>query len=151
MAKYLGVSLGEVMAVGDGKNDISLLSVAGLGIAMGNASDELKGIADHVTLDVDEHFHFWRVADIQRPHRLVLESRMKAPGEALMVLQLTPQSGTTELVLQSLFLSRGLSGIGYWYGLYPAHRRVFRDMLNGIARACGSAVLIGPERIDVPS
>jgi hypothetical protein len=41
--------------MGDGKNDISLLSTAGLGIAMGNASDELKKIADHITLNVEEH------------------------------------------------------------------------------------------------
>ena len=39
LAAYLGMSLAEVMAVGDGKNDISLLSTAGLGIAMGNAHE----------------------------------------------------------------------------------------------------------------
>jgi Cof subfamily protein (haloacid dehalogenase superfamily) len=55
LASHLGVSLAEVMAVGDGKNDISLLSKAGLAIAMGNAHDELKKVADHITLDVEEH------------------------------------------------------------------------------------------------
>ena len=53
LASHLGISLAEVVAVGDGTNDISLLSAAGLAIAMGNARDELKAIADHVTLDVD--------------------------------------------------------------------------------------------------
>ena len=53
LASYLGIPLAEVMAIGDGINDIPLLSVAGLAIAMGNASDEVKAVADYVTLDVD--------------------------------------------------------------------------------------------------
>ena len=55
LADHLKVSLDEVVAVGDWVNDISLLSTAGLGIAMGNAHDDLKAMADHVTLSVDEH------------------------------------------------------------------------------------------------
>jgi Cof subfamily protein (haloacid dehalogenase superfamily) len=55
LSSHLEVSLDEVMAVGDWVNDISLLSTAGFGIAMGNAHDELKAIADHITLSVDEH------------------------------------------------------------------------------------------------
>ena len=53
LASHLGVSLAEVIAVGDGTNDISLLVSAGLAIAMGNAPDEVKAVADYVTLDVD--------------------------------------------------------------------------------------------------
>ena len=53
LASYLGISLAEVMAIGDGINDIPLLSVAGLAIAMGNAPDEVKAVADYITLDVD--------------------------------------------------------------------------------------------------
>ena len=45
----------EIVAVGDGTNDISLLDSAGLGIAMGDAPDELKAVADYVTLDVDHN------------------------------------------------------------------------------------------------
>jgi Cof subfamily protein (haloacid dehalogenase superfamily) len=51
---HLGISPEEAMAVGDGTNDISLLSRAGLAVAMGNAPDEVKAVADHVTLDVDQ-------------------------------------------------------------------------------------------------
>jgi len=53
LASHLGVSLDEVMAIGDGTNDIPLLTMAGLAIAMGNAPDELKAVADHITLDID--------------------------------------------------------------------------------------------------
>ena len=47
------ISMNEIMATGDGANDISLLSSVGLAIAMGNAPDEVKAVADYVTLDVD--------------------------------------------------------------------------------------------------
>ena len=53
LASYLGIALAEVMAIGDGTNDIPLLSLAGLAVVMGNAPDEVKEVADYVTLDVD--------------------------------------------------------------------------------------------------
>jgi len=53
LASHLGIALAEVIAIGDGNNDISLLSSAGLGIAMGNATDEVKEVAGYVTLDVE--------------------------------------------------------------------------------------------------
>ena len=40
----------EVLAIGDNHNDIEMLRYAGLGIAMGNAHDEVKRVADYVTL-----------------------------------------------------------------------------------------------------
>jgi hypothetical protein len=55
LASHLGVSLGEVMAVGDGTNDIPPLSLVGLAVAMNNAPDEVKAVAHHITLDVDHN------------------------------------------------------------------------------------------------
>ena len=55
LVEHLGIGLDDVMAIGDGHNDVSLLSTAGLGIAMGNALDELKEVADHITLDIDDN------------------------------------------------------------------------------------------------
>jgi Cof subfamily protein (haloacid dehalogenase superfamily) len=55
LASHLGVSLDEVMAVGDGTNDIPLLTSAGLAVAMGDAPDEVKAVADYVTLDIDHN------------------------------------------------------------------------------------------------
>ena len=52
-AKYYGIALSETMAFGDGGNDIPMLRVAGVGVAMGNASDIVKREADYVTLTVD--------------------------------------------------------------------------------------------------
>jgi Cof subfamily protein (haloacid dehalogenase superfamily) len=53
LASFLGIELSEVIAIGNGDNDVSLLSTAGLGIAMGNSPDGLKAVADHVVPDVE--------------------------------------------------------------------------------------------------
>ena len=55
LASHLGVSLDEVMAVGDGTNDIPLLASAGLAVAMGDAPDQVKALADYITLDIDHN------------------------------------------------------------------------------------------------
>jgi len=55
LASFLGIPLTEVIAIGDETNDIPLLSSAGLAIAMDNAPDELKAVADYVTLDIDHN------------------------------------------------------------------------------------------------
>jgi Cof subfamily protein (haloacid dehalogenase superfamily) len=54
MSDYFGFSKEEVMAIGDGGNDITMIKYAGVGVAMGNASAEVKQIADYVTATVDE-------------------------------------------------------------------------------------------------
>ena len=41
------------MAIGDNNNDLGTIEFAGLGIAMGNASDDVKRAADHITSDND--------------------------------------------------------------------------------------------------
>ena len=53
LISFMGISMSEVMAIGDGSNDASLFSRVGLAVAMGDASDELKDMAHHVTLDAD--------------------------------------------------------------------------------------------------
>lgn len=53
--EYYGYDISEVMAFGDGGNDISMLRHAGIGIAMGNANDDVKAAADIVTTSVDDN------------------------------------------------------------------------------------------------
>ncbi|ALP35632.1 phosphatase [Paenibacillus sp. IHB B 3084] len=50
LADHLGISMEEVAAVGDSYNDISMLTMAGKGIAMGNAKDDIKAVCSEVTL-----------------------------------------------------------------------------------------------------
>ena len=51
--KSYHISLEETMAFGDGHNDIDMLKLVNIGVAMGNAKDEVKEAADEVTDDID--------------------------------------------------------------------------------------------------
>jgi Cof subfamily protein (haloacid dehalogenase superfamily) len=52
LTEYRGLKKKEVLAIGDGLNDIPLFEAAGTKVAMGNAYDVLKALADDITLDV---------------------------------------------------------------------------------------------------
>ncbi len=52
--KPLGYKQEEMIAFGDGQNDASMVNYAGIGVAMANAVDELKAIAQDITLSNDE-------------------------------------------------------------------------------------------------
>ncbi len=54
VAAELGVVPADVLAIGDGRNDLEMLEWAGRGVAMGQAPDEVKAVADAVTGRWDE-------------------------------------------------------------------------------------------------
>ncbi len=53
MEQY-GLGRDEVMAVGDGENDMPMLELAGVAVAMGNGEDQVKAMAHYVTGTVEE-------------------------------------------------------------------------------------------------
>lgn len=55
LREYWGLKKEEIMAIGDQNNDIELLKAGGIGVAMGNATDELKAVADYVTDTVNNN------------------------------------------------------------------------------------------------
>lgn len=55
VAKLLDIQTHDIIGVGDGYNDFPLLMACGLKVAMGNAVDEIKAIADYVAPNVEEN------------------------------------------------------------------------------------------------
>ena len=53
LCKFLKIDISETVAVGDAPNDLEILQTAGVAAVMGNASAEIKKIADFVTADND--------------------------------------------------------------------------------------------------
>ena len=49
LAEMFEIPIEETMAVGDSQNDMDIMQAAGIGVAMENATDEVKAIADFVT------------------------------------------------------------------------------------------------------
>ncbi|QKY69972.1 Cof-type HAD-IIB family hydrolase [Lentibacillus sp. CBA3610] len=49
VCEELGITMANVMAAGDSLNDIKMIQEAGVGIAMGNAQEAIKNVADYVT------------------------------------------------------------------------------------------------------
>lgn len=54
LAKHLGVKQEEVITLGDAENDTHMIEYAGLGVAMGNATNEIKEISNYIT-DTNEN------------------------------------------------------------------------------------------------
>lgn len=54
LVELMGYTVNEVVACGDGNNDASMIEVAGIGVAMDNATSYLKSLADEITLSNDE-------------------------------------------------------------------------------------------------
>ncbi len=54
LTEYLGFTIKEVIAFGDGENDTEMIKEVGLGVAMDNATEQLKKIADDTTISVEK-------------------------------------------------------------------------------------------------
>ena len=127
----------------------------------GNFLWQLRGVMDrlmggvglrrgrrHPTdIGVGDVLDFWRVLEIDPPKKLVLIAEMKTPGEALLDFQTTALAGgQVEFRMLSRFLPKGLSGIFYWYALYPFHEWIFYGMLKSIAKSIHKPITMGPQR-----
>lgn len=54
LSKYLGIDMKNTIAFGDSMNDLDIIKEAGVGIAMGNASEKVKEVADYITDAIDK-------------------------------------------------------------------------------------------------
>lgn len=55
LGAYYGLTREEMIAIGDGQNDLSMIKYAGLGVAMANAAPNIQQAADYVTSSNDEN------------------------------------------------------------------------------------------------
>lgn len=54
LAEHLGLDMSQTMGFGDGENDLTMMQMSGIGVAMGNGVDCVKEAADYVTDTNDE-------------------------------------------------------------------------------------------------
>lgn len=54
LGRILGITPDQIMACGDGGNDRAMIQMAGLGVAMANANEEVKAVADYITKSNNE-------------------------------------------------------------------------------------------------
>lgn len=108
----------------------------------------LRGVADRLVggpgfrrgrrhpdeLRVGAALDFWRVEAVEPGRLLRLRAEMKLPGKAWLEFQALPRSAGQTLLTQTAYLApKGLSGLAYWYGLYPFHDAIFSNMARAIA------------------
>lgn len=94
-----------------------------------------RGRRHPVELRAGEALDFWRVEAFEPGRRLRLLAEMKLPGRAWLEFSVEPDGTGSFITQTAIFDPRGLSGLAYWYGLWPVHRLVFAGMLRGLASA----------------
>ncbi len=67
LCERLGIGQEEVIAFGDGGNDVEMLRYAGLGVAMGNATETVKASSDMVCPSVEDEGIGWTVGRLNLP------------------------------------------------------------------------------------
>ncbi|MDX1416367.1 MAG: DUF2867 domain-containing protein, partial [Candidatus Promineifilaceae bacterium] len=81
-----------------------------------------------------EVLDFWRVEKVEPGRLLRLRAEMKLPGRGWLQFEVREgKQGHSRLVQTAYFASKGLSGLMYWYLLYPVHALIFSRMIKEIA------------------
>ena len=77
---------------------------------------------------------FWRVEAVEPGRLLRLRAEMKVPGRAWLQFEAVPgEEGRSLLIQTAFFEPHGVSGLAYWYVLYPIHQLIFSGMARSIA------------------
>jgi uncharacterized protein YbjT (DUF2867 family) len=100
--------------------------VGGVGMRLGRRD------AAHVR--VGDAVDFWRVEEVRAPSLLRLRAEMRVPGRAWLQYEVSAAPGGSRIVQTAFFEPKGVSGLAYWYVLYPAHAVIFRGMVRELAR-----------------
>jgi uncharacterized protein YbjT (DUF2867 family) len=92
-----------------------------------------RGRRDPATLRVGDALDFWRVEKLVGDRKLVLRAEMKVPGRAWLQFEVQPAGDQQRLIQTAYFAPKGLSGLLYWYLLYPIHRRIFSGLIDRVS------------------
>ena len=103
------------------------LLVGGVGMRRGRLDPERPTVG--ATLD------FWRVEAFEPDHLLRLAAEMKVPGKAWLEFEVQGDTSVSTIRQTAIFDPVGLSGLLYWYLLFPLHQFIFAGMLRGIVAA----------------
>lgn len=100
------------------------LLVGGVGMRRGRLDPELPSVGG--TLD------FWRVEAFEPDRLLRLSAEMKLPGKAWLEFEVQGDASGSTIRQTAIFDPIGLSGLLYWYVLFPVHQLIFAGMLRRI-------------------
>jgi uncharacterized protein YbjT (DUF2867 family) len=92
-----------------------------------------RGRRDPHTLVAGDALDFWRVESFEPNCRLSLVAEMKVPGRAWLQFEVESNDRGSVIRQTAIFDPAGLSGLIYWYALYPIHYCIFQGMLHQIA------------------
>jgi uncharacterized protein YbjT (DUF2867 family) len=94
-----------------------------------------RGRRDPNYLVPGDALDWWRVEAVQPNALLRLRAEMKLPGRGWLEFSVEPHGKERARLSQTAYFHpTGLSGVVYWYGLYPIHRLIFSGMLAAIVR-----------------
>ncbi len=81
-----------------------------------------------------ESLDFWRV-EVLEPNRLMrLRAEMRVPGDAWLQFESVPQEdGKTLLTVNAYFDVHGVTGMVYWYAMFPFHKFIFDGLTRHLA------------------
>ncbi len=100
--------------------------VGGVGLRRGRRHPDDVRVGDAID--------FWRVERVEQDQLLRLRAEMKVPGDAWLQFETSPTAGGQTLMRQTAyFVPKGLSGLLYWYALYPIHRVIFSGLIQKVA------------------
>jgi tryptophan-rich sensory protein/uncharacterized protein YbjT (DUF2867 family) len=108
------------------------LLVGGVGLRRGRRNATALRVGDSVDC--------WRVESLEPNRRLRLFAEMRLPGRAWLQFEVEPTSNGSLIRQTAIFDPVGLTGLAYWYAIYPLHEFVFGGMLNGIADATRTSI-----------
>jgi|RhiMethySRZTD1v2_1073278.scaffolds.fasta_scaffold23195_3 uncharacterized protein YbjT (DUF2867 family) len=92
-----------------------------------------RGRRDPEWLRPGETLDCWRVEAFEPNRLLRLAAEMKLPGRAWLEFEVEEEGSGSTIRQTAIFDPAGLTGLIYWYALYPLHHFVFGGMLRQIA------------------